>query len=181
MICSDSTPDDQCYLNYYIQYWPSGQDMDTDHKGLLHFLLGALVNRVVTTGQNTPAALQAFNGHHCHCHRFLLTRTLSSLQQTLLTLHHFTSPDSPPFESQIKVLSIHDLGEAELMQWLQPIATQFKLKIVGRTSSLSTRPMVADSSILQLQLKMADRTSPCLLIPLCGLCLHWVLQPNLKW
>ena len=89
--------------------------MDTGHKGLLHFWLGALVvNRVVTTGQNTPAALQAFNIHHYH--RFLLTRTLSSLQQTLLTLHHFTSPDSPPSESQIKVLSIHDLGEAKLMQ-----------------------------------------------------------------
>ena len=38
---------------------PSIEDMDTGHKGLLHFWLGALVNRVVTTGQNTPAALQA--------------------------------------------------------------------------------------------------------------------------
>ena len=154
--------------------------MDTGHKGLLHFWLGALVNRVVTTGQNTPAALQAFNGHLCHCHRFLLTRTLSSLQQTLLTLHHFTSPDSPPSESQIKVLSIHDLG---VMQWLQPIATQL-LKIVGHTSSLSTRPMVADSSQLihsPTPTEDGRTTSPRLPIPLCGLCLHWVLQPHLKW
>ena len=32
------------------------------------------------------------------------------LTQTLLAPHHFTSIDSPLPESQIKVLSIHDLG-----------------------------------------------------------------------
>ena len=111
------------------------EDVHTGHKCLLHFGmmqcsiglplakiyqgLYKLFKFLICHNHGFLASQEALHwslGHWAEFQTYAASSRLASLfvvrTLSLIALHHLTSIDSPPSESQIKVLSIHDLGES---------------------------------------------------------------------